>query len=98
MADRVGGTFDPQAVESLDEALVWATNLGWPIWVTNGQGNDEPSKTEHDFSQHTLGEGARIDFHRIHVFLTLHFRHSTLFLVSHNCLTRQTPRGRQVGR
>ena len=64
MADRVGGMFDPQAVKSLDEALVWAIHSGWPIWVTNGQGNDEPSKTEHDFSQHTLGEGARIDFHR----------------------------------
>ena len=36
----------------------------WPEWISSAHGGSVPLKRKHDFHEHTLNEGARIDFFR----------------------------------
>ena len=50
--------------KQLDAALKEAIELGWPDWVTTGEGGSVSRGKTHDFSWMKLKFGARIDFFR----------------------------------
>ena len=50
--------------EELDAAIDKACQHGAPLWISPGQGGNEPRWRQHNFFKHNLIEGARIDFYR----------------------------------
>ena len=51
-------------LEELDAAIDKACQHGAPLWISPGQGGNEPRRRQHNFFKHNLIEGARIDFYR----------------------------------